>query len=229
MSGTVEDCLKQLKALPALEPPAALEARALAAMGRATRRPVRGWLPLAAAWLAVAGATSWLGFHLLRVDLPGLDRDVVSTAPRTSQGEGAMAHGERATAHGEGATARGEGAMAHGEGAMAHGERAPAQGERADADARDDDERVAAWLTVESMRLEQILQTLPPPRRVMRVGTAGTIVGLEDRLAVIDAALVDAGAGTPPPQYRNALLLDRVEVMNALVNVRYAQSQAFTF
>jgi hypothetical protein len=80
-----------------------------------------------------------------------------------------------------------------------------------------------------SAQLDALLAVLPPPRRVMRAGTASTIVGLEDRIALIDAELYRSQAEATPPGYRNALMRDRVEVMNALVNVRYAQSRAFVY
>ena len=82
-------------------------------------------------------------------------------------------------------------------------------------------------LAEQSALLELMLAELPPQRPVMRVSTAGTIVGLEDRLALLDAELVRAN--TDAPEYRVALMRDRVEVMNALVSVRYAQSRAFTY
>jgi hypothetical protein len=84
-------------------------------------------------------------------------------------------------------------------------------------------------LAEQSMQLEEILALMPPSRRVMRAGTASTIVGLEESIAWIDAELYRAETSTAPPQYREALMRDRVEVMNALVNVRYAQSRAFIY
>lgn len=84
-------------------------------------------------------------------------------------------------------------------------------------------------LIEQSALLEELLATLPEPRRVMRAGTASTIVGLEDRIALIDAELYLAESQAAAPEYRQALLRDRVEVMNALVNVRYAQSRAFSY
>lgn len=80
-----------------------------------------------------------------------------------------------------------------------------------------------------SAQLDALLAVLPPPRRVMRADTASTIVGLEDRIALIDAELYRSQDESAPPEYRVALMRDRVEVMNALVNVRYAQSRAFVF
>lgn len=84
-------------------------------------------------------------------------------------------------------------------------------------------------LAEQSMLLEEVLAALPESRRVMRADTASTIVGLEDRIALIDAALYSAEVDAGPAEYREALMRDRVEMMNALVNVRYAQSRAFIF
>jgi len=89
-------------------------------------------------------------------------------------------------------------------------------------------EAIYTELLEQSAYLEQLLAALPQ-RQLMRVSTAGTIVGLEDRIAMIDAELVGANAATLPPEYRVALLQDRVDVMNALVSVRYAQSQVMSF
>jgi len=90
------------------------------------------------------------------------------------------------------------------------------------------DEAEFSRLLEDSAALEQLLAALPQ-RRLMRVSTAGTIVGLEERLALIDGALERADAPDVPPEYRTALLRDRVDVMSALVTVRYAQSPAFEF
>jgi len=86
------------------------------------------------------------------------------------------------------------------------------------------------WLlAAQSEWLEQVLAAIPEQRRVIRVGTAATAVGLENGLARIDAELARAASEAVPPEYRTLLMRDRVEVMNALVNVRYAQSRAFSF
>jgi hypothetical protein len=55
--------------------------------------------------------------------------------------------------------------------------------------------------------------------------TAGAIVGLEDRIAFVDAQLSYAAAQDLAPPYREALWGERVELMNALVFVRFAQVQ----
>lgn len=83
-------------------------------------------------------------------------------------------------------------------------------------------------LSEQSARLDRLLAELPQ-RSVMRFSTAGTIVGLEDRIAMIDSELARAQSSSLDPQYRAALMRNRVDVMNALVTVRYVQSPAFTY
>jgi hypothetical protein len=174
MSGHFENCLKDLKALPELEPPEQLEKATLAAMAEAAAQKAGGgsgrWLAQAAAWLVAIGIGALVVTRFIDVEQP--------VSPDTEAGVADAAYLE---------------------------------------------------LVEESMRLEEVLALLPPPRRVMRADTASTIVGLEDRIALIDAALYQPEIRAAAPQYREALMRDRVEVMNALVNVRYAQSQAFIY
>jgi hypothetical protein len=84
-----------------------------------------------------------------------------------------------------------------------------------------------APLVAESARLERLLAGLPAPRPLMAGSAAGTVVGLEDRIALIDAQLSYAAARDLAPPYREALWGERVELMNALVYVRFAQTQGF--
>jgi len=84
-----------------------------------------------------------------------------------------------------------------------------------------------APLVAESARLERLLADLPAPRPLMAGTAAGTVVGLEDRIALIDAQLSYAAARDLAPPYREALWGERVELMNALVYVRFAQTQGF--
>jgi hypothetical protein len=66
---------------------------------------------------------------------------------------------------------------------------------------------------------------LPESRPLMAGSTASTIVELEDRIAFVDAQLSYAaaqGVGTP---YRQVLWGERVDLMNALVAVRFAHAQ----
>jgi hypothetical protein len=82
-------------------------------------------------------------------------------------------------------------------------------------------------LAAESARLERLLAELPAPRRLMIGSTASTIVGLEDRIAVVDAQLSYAAARDLASPYREALWGERVELMNALVHVRFAQIEGY--
>jgi hypothetical protein len=80
-------------------------------------------------------------------------------------------------------------------------------------------------LVQESARLDRALRRLPHQRPMMSAETATTIVGLEDRIALIDEQITYSNArGVPQPQ-RVALWGERVDLMNALVHVRYAQAQ----
>jgi hypothetical protein len=80
-------------------------------------------------------------------------------------------------------------------------------------------------LVQESARLDRVLRRLPHQRPMMSAETATTIAGLEDRIALIDEQITYSNArGVPQPQ-RDALWGERVDLMNALVHVRYAQAQ----
>jgi hypothetical protein len=84
-------------------------------------------------------------------------------------------------------------------------------------------------LVAESARLEQVLGQISYQRPLMTGATASTIAGLEDRISVIDEQLTYSTArGLPQPE-RAALWGERVDLMNALVHVRYAQAQPTGF
>jgi hypothetical protein len=84
-------------------------------------------------------------------------------------------------------------------------------------------------LVQESARLDRMLRRLSYQRPMMSGETATTIAGLEDRIALIDEQLTYSNArGVPQPE-RTALWGERVELMNALVHVRYAQAQPTGF
>jgi hypothetical protein len=84
---------------------------------------------------------------------------------------------------------------------------------------------VHSALAAESARLERVLGQISFQPEVMNVGTAGTIASLEDTLAALDEQLTFAAAGGLDPNERETLWRERVNVMRALVQVRYAQSQ----
>jgi hypothetical protein len=98
----------------------------------------------------------------------------------------------------------------------------------ADASSQVFDEGDFVALLAQSTYLEQVLAALPQ-RQVMRFSTAGTIAGLEQQIAQIDEALWTPNARVSAPEYRVALMRDRIETMNALLNVRYSQSRAFSY
>jgi hypothetical protein len=80
-------------------------------------------------------------------------------------------------------------------------------------------------LVQESARLDGVLTRIPNQRSLMTGETAATIAGLEDRIAVIDEQLTFSTARNVPQPQRAALWSERVELMNALVHVRYAQAE----
>jgi hypothetical protein len=80
-------------------------------------------------------------------------------------------------------------------------------------------------LVQESARLDGMLHRLQYQQPMMSGATASTIAGLEDRIALVDEQLTYSNArGVPQPE-RTALWGERVELMNALVHVRFAQAQ----
>jgi hypothetical protein len=84
-------------------------------------------------------------------------------------------------------------------------------------------------LIAESVQLERILTAMPEQHGLMQAGTASTIVGLEDQIASIDAQLSLGAAAGIDAQHREAMWRERVDLMNALVRVRYAHAQRFVF
>jgi len=73
----------------------------------------------------------------------------------------------------------------------------------------------------ENARLESLLASLPETR-VMRGSTAFTISQLEDRLAFVDDRLSRITLEPNAPEHAERLWRERVELMNSLVTVRYA-------
>jgi hypothetical protein len=64
---------------------------------------------------------------------------------------------------------------------------------------------------------------------MMSASTASTIVALEERIAYVDAQLTLASAFDMQMAEREALWGERVDLINALVHVRYAQAQRTGF
>ena len=84
-------------------------------------------------------------------------------------------------------------------------------------------------LTSESARLERLLNDIPYRPRLVNAGTVTTISGLEDRIGQVDEVLMYASVNGLQPEQTVALWQERVDLMNALVEVRYAQAQRFGF
>lgn len=84
-------------------------------------------------------------------------------------------------------------------------------------------------LIEESQRLEQLLAVFPGESRVTRAGTALTVADLEDRIQWVDYRLnLSAEAGLDANQSER-LWRERVELLNSLVAVRYAEVRTRAF
>ncbi len=78
-------------------------------------------------------------------------------------------------------------------------------------------------LVAQSRHLEYLLQSLPERPRIERVSTAATIDTIEQRIQWLDFQLSDApDSGLNEVQTRR-LWRERVELMDSLVKVRYAE------
>jgi hypothetical protein len=76
-------------------------------------------------------------------------------------------------------------------------------------------------LVAENARLESVLAGLPRPGTT-RVGTAYAVAALEDRLAVLDDRITAVSLQPSAPETTEELWRQRVNVMNSLVQVQYA-------
>ena len=84
-------------------------------------------------------------------------------------------------------------------------------------------------LTSESARLERMLNEIPYRPRLVNAGTATMISGLEDRIGQVDQVLMYSSVNGLQPEQTVALWQERVDLMNALLQVRYAEAQRFGF
>lgn len=84
-------------------------------------------------------------------------------------------------------------------------------------------------LVAQSQQLEQILQTLPQRPRVERVSTAATIDTIEQRIQWLDFQLSSAPDGDLSEEQSRRLWRERVELMDSLVKVRYAEAGSLWF
>lgn len=84
-------------------------------------------------------------------------------------------------------------------------------------------------LVSESQRLEGLLQALPAESRITRAGTALTVADLQDRLQWVDYRLAVGSDGQLDTQQRQRLWRERVDLLNSLVAVRYAEVRTVSF
>ena len=78
-------------------------------------------------------------------------------------------------------------------------------------------------LVAQSQQLEGLLQKLPERPRIERVSTAATIDTIEQRIQWLDFQLSDAPAADLNEEQTRRLWRERVELMDSLVKVRYAE------
>jgi hypothetical protein len=84
-------------------------------------------------------------------------------------------------------------------------------------------------LVAQSQQLEQILRTLPQRPQIERVSTAATIDTIEQRIAWLDFQLSSAPDGDLSEEQSRRLWRERVELMDSLVKVRYAEAGSLWF
>lgn len=91
-------------------------------------------------------------------------------------------------------------------------------------------QELVAELVAQSRELDGLLQQLPPPRQVQRVSFAATVDRIEQRVQWIDMQLsAVADANAPGPKLEQQLWQERVNLMDSLVKVRYAESLPQSF
>ena len=78
-------------------------------------------------------------------------------------------------------------------------------------------------LVAQSRHLEDLLQRLPERPRIERVSTAATIDTIEQRIQWLDFQLSDARDSGLNEEQTRRLWRERVELMDSLVKVRYAE------
>jgi hypothetical protein len=83
-----------------------------------------------------------------------------------------------------------------------------------------------ADLQQRSQRLEVLRSAMPRRPQLVRASTARTIVDLEDRIALVDMRLNSAAALRLSESQRQALWRERVNLMQSLLQLEYAQLQS---
>lgn len=83
-------------------------------------------------------------------------------------------------------------------------------------------------LITRSAQLEAVLRAMPRRPKVIRASTADLITGLQDGVALIDYQ-INFGADNMPASQSRRLWQQRVDLMNSLVNVRFAETQRVAY
>jgi hypothetical protein len=84
-------------------------------------------------------------------------------------------------------------------------------------------------LIARSHQLEAALAAVRFDPQVVNAGTAATIETLEDHIAFVDYRLSMEAEDPLPPEQERRLWQQRVDLMDSLVNVRYAQLQRVAY
>jgi hypothetical protein len=84
-------------------------------------------------------------------------------------------------------------------------------------------------LMEQSRHLDLVLQGLPDRPRVERVAMAATLDSIEDRIQWLDMQLTYASATESDDMRTQTLWRERVDLMDSLVKVRYAQAGRASF
>jgi hypothetical protein len=84
-------------------------------------------------------------------------------------------------------------------------------------------------LIAQSRELDALLQYLPDRPHVERVSLAATVDSIEERIQVLDWQLAYGSDAGLDQRQAHRLWSERVELMDSLVKVRYAESAPMTF
>jgi hypothetical protein len=84
-------------------------------------------------------------------------------------------------------------------------------------------------LIAQSRELDELLQYLPERPQVERVSLAATVDSIEERIQVLDWQLAYGPDAGLDQQQARRLWSERVELMDSLVKVRYAESAPLAF
>jgi hypothetical protein len=90
-------------------------------------------------------------------------------------------------------------------------------------------EAPVAALIAQSQELEQLLHALPQRPLIERVSTAATLDTIEQRIQWLDFQLSYAPDGSFDDAQAQRLWRERVELMDSLVKVRYAEAKRTSF